>query len=213
MTTDIAADRSMLAIIADDLAAGIDRLDLNDARRVLGIAGRALDELEQARAEADRWRKGGFDGIDRMADLLGRAESERDAAMRDRDVLEQRNAMVRDLRAQLATVEAEAASMRSIAVDAIAAFRATMEELRTSLADAERNLLVALTPMEQERDSLRSWRARWAPVVEAAKAWHEAEHTGDANCAAGDCDSCPARPAEAALQVAICAAMEGDHDC
>ncbi len=40
-------------------------------------------------------------------------------------------------------------------------------------------------------------------VFVLAKAWRTAPHVGDANCRAGDCDSCPARDAEVLLGRAI----------
>lgn len=46
-------------------------------------------------------------------------------------------------------------------------------------------------------------------VFDLALAWQTAGHVDDANHAAGDCDDCPARPAEQALIMAIDSALAG----
>lgn len=54
-----------------------------------------------------------------------------------------------------------------------------------------------------ERDSLRAELDRMRPVFALALAWQRAGHVDDANHAVGDCDDCPARPAEQVLIAAI----------
>jgi hypothetical protein len=44
---------------------------------VLGL----LDRIEESESARDKWRAAGYDGIDAIADKLGRAESERDSAL------------------------------------------------------------------------------------------------------------------------------------
>lgn len=57
--------------------------------------------------------------------------------------------------------------------------------------------------LESERDDLKREVVRMRPVYEAALVWFRAPHVRDSNCSAGDCDNCPARPAEQLLRIVI----------
>ena len=59
------------------------RIVVELGRGVLAMARRteqAERERDEARAEASKWRRAGFDGIDNMAEALGRTQTERDEA-------------------------------------------------------------------------------------------------------------------------------------
>lgn len=60
---------------------------------------------------------------------------------------------------------------------------------------------------QAEVDELKAEVERMRAVYEAAVAWFKGGHTGDANCAAGDCDDCDARTKEGALRVEIAKAL------
>lgn len=59
--------------------------------------------------------------------------------------------------------------------------------------------------LEEQEAALR----RMLKVYDKVMEWFQAEHTFDANCHAGDCDSCSKKPAEAVL-VAACAEVCGE---
>jgi len=61
----------------------------------------------------------------------------------------------------------------------------TNSALRTLMAEHE--------AMAAELVKLRAEVEQMRPIYVAAIDWHEAPHTYDSNCAAGECDDCPAR--------------------
>lgn len=68
--------------------------------------------------------------------------------------------------------------------------------LQTGTPPDDLGLCRALIAKHEECERMRL-------VVEAAVAYGKSHHTGDANCRAGDCDACSARPALAAFELAI----------
>ena len=68
---------------------------------------------------------------------------------------------------------------------------------------AVRTILAEHAAMCAEIERLKAEVEHMRPIYVAALAWHEAPHVHDANCSAGDCDSCPARTAEETLHDTI----------
>jgi hypothetical protein len=75
--------------------------------------------------------------------------------------------------------------------------------------NAEEWASVNTSPERTEIERLRAEVEHMRPVYVAAIAWNEADHVNDADCRAGDCDSCPAREAEIELVTKIQEASHG----
>ena len=96
--------------------------------------------------------------------------------------------------------------MTQIEEQQIAHVAKTSSAVRLLVSESDQlhsELLAARTEIEKLRAEVEHMR----PVYVAAEAWASAEHVRDHNCTAGDCDSCPARVAEAELYAAIKVAM------